>query len=101
MRSKNFLNSNTGGCSQENTFKSDVQSVLLSIIHELLVERKFELLLPTVHIWAADVVDVVMFELGDKKVTKNPRSYLIVDLKFQKGSLTLQVIEIACTGGFC
>lgn len=76
MRSINFLNSTAGGCSSENTFKSDVQSVLLSIIHELLVKRKFELLVPTVHVWSIDVVDVVIFELGDKKVTKNARSFI-------------------------
>jgi len=78
MRPNNLLNSTADGCSHENTFKSDVQSVLLSIIHELLVKRKFELLVPTVHIWAIDVVDVVIFELGDKKVTKNPRSYMYI-----------------------
>ena len=47
-------------------------SVLLGIIHQLLAKRKFELLLPTVCIWAIDVVDVVIFELGDKKVTEIP-----------------------------
>lgn len=72
MRSKSFLNSITGGCSHANTFKSDVQSVLLRIIHELLAKRMFELLVPTVHIWAIDVVDVVIFELGDQKVTNIP-----------------------------
>lgn len=72
MRSNNLLNSTADGCSHENTFKSDVQSVLLSIIHELLVKRKFKLLVPTVHLWAIDVVNVVVFELGDKKVTKIP-----------------------------
>ena len=73
-------------------------SVLLSIIHQLLAKRKFELLLPTVHIWAIDVVDVVIFELGDKKVTKIPGLIFlqlnIVDVKFKKSSLSLQIREI-------
>ena len=77
MQSENFLNSSTGGCSHENIFKSDVLSVLLSIIHQLLAKRKFELLLPTVCIWAIDVVDVVIFELGDKKVAKIPGLIII------------------------
>lgn len=97
MQSEKFLNSTTDGCSQENTFKSDVQSVLLSIIHQLLAKRKFELLLPTVRIWAIDVVDVVIFELGDKKVTKLPGLIFlqlnIVDVKFKKSSLSLQIRE--------
>ena len=97
MQSEKFLNSTTDGCSQENTFKADVQSVLLSIIHQLLAKRKFELLLPTVRIWAIDVVDVVIFELGDKKVTKLPGLIFlqlnIVDVKFKKSSLSLQIRE--------
>ena len=69
-----FLNSITGGCSHENTFRSDLQSVLLGIIHEVLAQGIFQLLVPTVCIWAVDVVDVVIFELVDKKVTRHSSS---------------------------
>ena len=55
-------------CSPGNTFKSDVQSALLTIISELLAKRMFMLLAPTVHIWARDMVDFVITEMGDNKV---------------------------------
>ena len=52
----------------ESTYKLDVQSALLRIIHDLLAKRMFELLAPTVRIWAVDVLDTVISEFGDKKV---------------------------------
>lgn len=52
----------------ESTYKLDVQSALLRIIHDLLARRMFELLAPTVSIWAEDVLDTVISEFGDKKV---------------------------------
>lgn len=65
-----LFNSIADNCSYQNTFKSDVQSALLKIIYDLLNKRMFVLLVPTVRLWAIDIIDVVIFELGDKKVTK-------------------------------
>ena len=67
-----------------------MQSVLLGIIHELLALGKFELLVPTVHVWAIDVVDVVI-ELGDEKVTNIPGP-IDLQLNIIFVSLTLRTV---------
>ena len=55
-------------CVTQITFKSDVQSTLLGIIHELVKRQMSVLLAPTAGLWAKDMVDFVLTETGDKKV---------------------------------
>ena len=55
-------------CVTQSTFKSDVQSTLLGIIHELVKRQMSVLLAPTAGLWAKDMVDFVLTETGDKKV---------------------------------
>lgn len=55
-------------CVTQSTFKSDVQSTLLGMIHELVKRQMSVLLAPTAGLWAKDMVDFVLTETGDKKV---------------------------------
>ena len=95
VRSKNVLNFIADDCLHNNTFNLDIQSTLLGIIHELLARRMFELLAPTVNIWAVDVLDAVISELGDKKV-RNILGPVVLTTSFPGSSLYLQRKDPGC-----
>lgn len=54
-------------CSLQSTFKIEVQSSLLTIIHSLVCKQLSPLLGRTVQLWAGDILDVAMFGAADKK----------------------------------
>ena len=57
-------------CSPESSFRHEVLSHFVRIVNDLLNKRLFSLLVPTVRLWATDVVDVAISVNGsvDKKV---------------------------------
>ncbi|XP_022786146.1 probable helicase senataxin [Stylophora pistillata] len=76
-----YLHNVADKCLTQNTFKSDVQSTLLGIIHEL-VNRNFSTCLAhTADLWAKDMVDFVIAETGDKKKVDVTRRLLQLLLK--------------------
>ena len=56
-------------CSPQSTFKSEVQSLLLTMIHSLVCKKLSHLLGSTADLWAGDVLEIAKLGAEEKKVT--------------------------------
>ena len=55
-------------CSPQSTFKSEVQSLLLTMIHSLVCKKLSLWLASTVDLWAGDVLEIAKLGAEEKKV---------------------------------
>ena len=64
-----FLYVIADGCSLESSFRQEILSSLIRIIHDLMKKRML-ILVPTVHLWARNLVDGAFLATMDNKVTQ-------------------------------